>query len=56
MSGNFHHAVAQAVLLFGAETWVLTQRMEKALDRFQSRVARRLTGKQPRKNKDGVWY
>ena len=44
VSGNFYKAVAQAVLLFGAETWVLTQRMEKELDRFQSRVARRLTG------------
>ena len=41
------------VLLFGAETWVLTHRMEKALDRFQSRVARRLTGKHPWRRKDG---
>ena len=34
MSMNFYKAVAQAVLLFGDDTWVLTQRMEKALDRF----------------------
>ena len=40
VSGNFYKAVAQAVLLLGAETWVLTQRMERALDSFQSRVAR----------------
>ena len=53
MSGNFYKAVAQAVLLFGVETWVLIQNMEKALDRFQSRVARRLTGKQPRRKKYG---
>ena len=53
VSGNFYKAVAQAVLLFGEETWVLTQRMEKALDRFQSRVARRLTGKQPWRRTDG---
>ena len=53
--GNFYKAVAQAVILFGAETWVLTQRMEKALDRFQSRVARRLTGNQPRRRTDGSW-
>ena len=25
--GGFYKSVAQAVLLFGAETWVLTQRM-----------------------------
>ena len=53
VSGNFYKAVAQAVLLFWAETWVLTQRMEKALDRFQSRVTRRLTGKHPRRSTDG---
>ena len=56
VSGNLYKAVTQAVLLFGEETWVLTQRMEKALDRFQSRVARRLTGKQPWIRKDGSWY
>ena len=55
VSGNFYKAVSQAVLLFGAETWVLTHRMEKALDSFQSRVAIRLTGKQPRQNKYGIW-
>ena len=55
MSGNLYKSVAQAVLLFGADTWVLTQRMEKALDSFKSRVARRLTGKQPRQRTDGSW-
>ena len=33
-SGNFYKAVAQAVLLFGEETWVLIQRMERSLDSF----------------------
>ena len=55
VSGNFYKAVAQAVLLFGAETWVLTQRMEKALERSQSRIASRLTGKQTRRRMDGNW-
>ena len=55
VSGNFYKAVSQVVLLFGAETWVLTQRMEKALDSFQSRVVRRITGKQPRKKTYGSW-
>ena len=48
VSGNFYKAVAQAVLLFGAETWLITPRMEQALDSFQHRVARRLTGRQPK--------
>ena len=55
VSGNFYKAVYQAVLLFGEETWVLTQRTEKALDGFQSRFTRRLTRKQPRRKKYGSW-
>ena len=37
------------------EIWVLTQRIEKALDSFQSRVARRHIRKQPRQQTDGIW-
>ena len=44
-----------AVFLFGSETWVLTPRMERALDSFQQRVVRRLTGKKPRRQGDGSW-
>ena len=44
VSRNFYIAVTQQVLLFGAETWVLTVKMEAALDAFQGKVARRLTG------------
>ena len=31
VSGNLYKALAQAVIIFGAETWVLNQRMEKDL-------------------------
>ena len=55
VSRTFYTAVAQAVLLFGAETWVLTPRMEKALDSFQSRLASRITGRQPWRKKYGSW-
>ena len=55
VSHNFYIAVTQQVLLFGAETWVLTVRMEAALDAFQGRVARRLTGRVPRLGRDGKW-
>ena len=47
VSWVFYIAVTQAVLLFGLETWVLTPRMEKALDSFQSRITRKITGRQP---------
>ena len=52
---SFYTAVTQQVLLFGAESWVLTKRMESALDAFQGRVARRLTGRLPRLGRDGKW-
>ena len=55
MSRNFYIAVTQQVLLFGAESWVLKGKMEAALDAFQGRVARRLTGRMPRRGRDGKW-
>ena len=56
MSRSFYTAVTQQILLFGAETWVLTRKMESAMDAFQGRVARRLTGRQPRRERDGRWF
>ena len=55
VSGSFYKAVTQAVLLFGAETWVLTPRMERALDSFQHRVAQQITGRQLRRRGGGSW-
>ena len=55
MTHSFYTAVTQQILLFGAESWVLTKRMEYALDAFQGRVARRLTGRMPRRGRDGKW-
>ena len=48
--------MTQQVLLFGAETWVLKGNMESALEAFQGRVARRLTGRQPCRGRDGRWF
>ena len=55
VSRMFYIAVKQQVLLFGAESWVLTGKMEAALDAFQGRVARRLTVRIPRRGRDGKW-
>ena len=55
VSQMFYIAVTQQVLLFGAESWVLPGKMEAALDAFQGRVARRLTGRMPRRGRDGKW-
>ena len=46
VSGNFFKAVVQVVLLFGEETWLLTPRIEWALEIFLHGAARRITGKQ----------
>ena len=53
VSQSFYTAVTQKVLLFGAETWVLTRKMDSALDAFLGRVARRLIGRQHRWGRDG---
>jgi hypothetical protein len=47
VSGMFYKVVVQLVMLFGPESWVLSQPMLKALEGFHWRVARRLAGKQP---------
>ena len=48
ISGAFFKAVVQQVLLFGAEIWVVTPRMERALSGFLHGAARRLTGRHSR--------
>ena len=53
VSGNFIKAVVQQVMLFRAETWVVSPMMERALSAFIHGAARRLTGRQPRKGRDG---
>ena len=47
--GNFFKAMVHQVLLFGAETWVVSPIIERALSAFIYGAARRLTGRQPRR-------
>ena len=56
VSGNFFKAVVQQVLLFGTETWVVSLMMERALSAFINGAARRLTGRQSWKGRDGKWH
>ena len=44
--------VVQAVLLFSAETWVVTSCMGRALGGFQDQVERRLTWRLSRRKPD----
>ena len=56
ISGNFFKAVVQQMLLFGAETWVVTPKIERAMSPFLHGAARRLTGRQARREKNGEWH
>ena len=52
---SIYKAVVQAVLLYGSESWVLTQAMEKKLQAFHHRCARHITGQHIRQNPDETW-
>ena len=47
--GIFFKAVVQAVLLFGSEMWAMTPCMGRALGSFQHILARRITGRHPKR-------
>ena len=53
--GMFFKTLMQTVLIFWAEMWAMTPRVVRALGVFQHRVARRITGRHPRRLLDGVW-
>jgi hypothetical protein len=46
--GLFYKTIVQAVLLYGCETWTLTDTMYKVLDSFHHKVARRITNSMPK--------
>ena len=48
VAGWFYKALAQSVLLYGSETWVLTKAMITALEGFHHRVARSISGQKGR--------
>ena len=43
--GMFYKTVAMTVLLYGCESWVITDSMRKVLEGFHHRIARRISGK-----------
>ena len=46
--GRLYVSVVPAVLLFGSEMWVLNPHMEKSLEGFHHRAARRMEGMGPK--------
>ena len=51
----FFKYFVQSVLIFGAETWVVTPCMGQVLGGFQDQVTGRLTGRPPWRQSDGKW-
>jgi hypothetical protein len=49
-----YKAIVQAVLLYGAETWVLTGAMEKALQSFYQKCARCISRKHIRPDPNDI--
>jgi hypothetical protein len=44
IAGNFYKVVVQSVLLYGSETWVVSQSIMRSLTGFHNQVARRISG------------
>ena len=55
MSAMFYRAVVQAVLLFGAETWVLSEAMPHNLEGVHVGFLRQITGKRVVRQRDRTW-
>jgi hypothetical protein len=46
MMGKIYLAIVQSVVLYGSETWVLSERMRRMLEGFHNRCARQMTRKE----------
>ena len=54
--GSFYKVIIQSVLLYGAESWVISNYMMKSLRSFHRRCARFITGKHIWQDEDGTWH
>ena len=52
--GRCYVEVVKSVLLFGSENWVLTPRLEKALEEFHHRAAQQMAGMGPKLQRYGT--
>ena len=51
----FYTTMAQAVILYGLESWITFLHIGKELGGFQHRVTRRLTGRMTHQGREGTW-
>ena len=55
MSTMFYRAVLQVVLIFGAETWVLSTEMARDLEGLHVGFLRQVTGQKAKRQREGTW-
>ena len=55
VSAMFYRSVVHTVLLFGAETWVLSEAMSRNMERVHVDFLRRITGQREVRQEDGTW-
>ena len=53
--GMIYKSVAQSVLLYGSESWVVTGAMLKVLERFRHQATRLITRMMAERVADGDW-
>jgi len=53
--GKFYKTIIQSVLLYGSESWVISQRLRRRLDSFHHRCARYMANKHIRQLPNGEW-
>ena len=51
----FDRAVAQAILLFGSDTWVLSEAMDRKVDVTHTCFPQHITGTRAQRIADGTW-
>ena len=54
--GQIYLEVVQSIMIYESESLVLTLCMKRVWGGCHHRVARRLTGRQPRRGRDGGWF
>jgi hypothetical protein len=54
--GTFYKTIIQSVLLYGSESWVISNHMMRALRSFHWRCAQYITGKHIWQDSNGNWH
>ena len=54
--GYFYKAIVQSILLFGAETWVVSEKNMRKLRSFHRRCARIIVNRHITCKSDGTWF